>query len=363
MRICDFKIFNYHVPLSRELPIAGAAIKQREGFILKLSDESGNTGFGETAPLHGVSTEMSDVVLMQLKQLRDRLNGQMIPSHIGLKNVKFSAWLENMPLSPSVHFGLETAILSLIAANTKKYLAHLLNENYQETIPINGLLQGPRESILSEAEALLEQGYKTLKVKVGHAKIHEDINTVNALTKLINNRAILRLDANRAWSLEQALEFSKAIEFAVIEYIEEPLKDFSKISEFYEETLIPVAIDESLKEHSLREIKSLDGLEVVILKPTILGGFEKIAQMTQEAHSYGLRTVITSSFETGIGLRALANLAASFSKHIPVGLDTAKWLIKDTVTPHLKTERGRLNIENCQLNNLHLDTEQIHELH
>ncbi len=361
MRICDFKIFSYKVPLSRELPVAGK-ICEREGFIIKLADENGNTGFGETAPLKGVSVEMPDIIIGQLKALRDRLNGQSIPERIGQKGSTFSSWLENMPLAPSVHFGIETAVLSLKAANLKKSLADLFNENFQTALPVNGLLQGSTQSVLKEAENLVAAGYQTLKLKVGHAKISEDIATVNALTQTIAGRAIVRLDANKAWDIPQAFEFCKAIDFAAIEYIEEPLKDFSQASAFYEETLIPVAIDESLKEYSLREIKSFDGVEVVILKPTILGGFEKITQMANEAHTYGLRTVITSTFESGIGLRALANLAACFSKHTAVGLDTGKWFSRDTVLPPLNPDRGRLHIEQCQLNNLHLDPELIHEV-
>ncbi len=362
MRICDFKIFHYQLPLSRELTIVGKTLTQREGFIIKLSDEMGNIGFGETAPLPGLSLEMPDVVLNQLRSLRDRLNGQLIAPNIGQKGKSFSTWLDNMPLAPSVHFGIESAALSLKAASLKKSVADLLTENYQTALPINGLLQGNRQAILKEAQNLIDLGYQTLKLKVGTSKLAEDIATCNALTDLIAGRAIVRLDANKAWDLKEAFEFSKAIDFASIEYIEEPLKDFSKSAEFYEETLIPVAIDESLREHSLREIKSFDGVEVVILKPTVLGGFEKIAHMAEEAHSYGLRTVLTSSFESGIGLRALANLAACFSKHTAVGLDTAKYLSCDTVLPALSMQKGRLQITDCQFNNLQLDSKLLHEI-
>lgn len=362
MRICDFKIFQYQLPLSRELPTAEKKLTKREGFIIQISDENGHTGWGETAPLAGVSLEMPDIVCEQLKSVRHHLNGQSIPPNIGQKSSKFGPWLKDMPLSPSVHFGIETAVLSLKAANLKKPLASVLNENYQTSLPVNGLLTGSRESILNEAKLLLADGYKTFKLKIGTKSIAEDIATCNALTQTITDRAILRLDANKSWSLEQAFEFCNAIDFKVIEYIEEPLKDFSAVGEFYSETLIPVAVDESLKKYSLKDIKSFDGVEIVILKPTLLGGFEKITHMIEEAHAYGLQTVLTSTFESGIGLRALANLAACYSKHTTVGLDTAKWFIRDLVLSPLSFQRGRLQIDQCQLNNLKLDSELLHEI-
>ncbi len=362
MRICDFKIFHYKIPLSRQLSVGKATLTNREGFIIKLSDENGNYGLGETAPLEGISVEMPDIVLAQLKSLRQKISGQSIPQNIEKNNCKFSAWLENMPLASSVHFGFESAVLSLKAAALKKSVAHLFSENYQSTIVINGLLQGNRESILKEAERLLRLGYKTLKLKVATRGLSEDIATCNALTSLMAGRAILRLDANKAWDFKDAVEFCKSIDFASVEYIEEPLKDFSETGKFYEETLIPVAVDESLKEHSLREIKSIDGVEIVILKPTILGGFEKISRLAQEAHCYGLHTVITSTFESGIGLRALANLAACFSKHIAVGLDTAKWFKTDTVLSPFCPLKGRINVDDCQLDNLQLDFKTLTEV-
>jgi o-succinylbenzoate synthase len=362
MRILDFKIYSYRLPLSRPLPGLAKSSPQREGFIIKLSDENGNIGYGETAPLPGVSSEMPDIVLGQLQQLKTQLTGQNIPANLGLKGGKFADFLGEISLAPSVKFGIETAILSLKAANQKKNIAELIIDNYQTTIPLNGLLDGPKDLVLKEAEQLLEAGFQTLKLKVGHATIDEDIKTVNNLTKLMNGRAVLRLDANKAWDLKDALAFSKAIDFVSIEYIEEPLKDFMQVPEFYEETLIPVAVDESLKQHSLREIKSLDGVETVILKPTIMGGFEKITHLSEEAHAYGLHTVITSTFESSVGLRALANLAACFAKHSAVGLDTNKWFKTDVSATPLHINRGRLNIDECQLSSLELDPKLTQEI-
>lgn len=362
MRICDFKIFHYQLPLSRELPGLGKNLSTREGFIIKLSDESGNTGLGETAPLAGVSLEMPDIIREQLRTVRTYLKNKPIPVNIGQKTGKFSTWLKDLVLAPSVHFGIETAVLTLKAANLKKSLANVIDDAHQSSIAINGLLAGSREAILKEAQQLLADGYKTFKLKVGHVSIAEDITTCNALTKMIADRAILRLDANKSWNLQQAFEFCNAVDFKVIEYIEEPLKDFAAVGEFYTETLIPVAIDESLKKYSLKEIKSFDGVEIVILKPTLLGGFEKITHMVQEAHAYGLQTILTSTFESGIGLRALANLAASYSKHTTVGLDTAKWFSQDVVLSPLCPQNGRLLIDECQLNNLELNSELLREI-
>ena len=362
MRICDFKIFRYQLPLVRALTVRGRHLSKREGFIIKLSDEHGNTGYGETAPLPGASLEMPDAVLSQLQDLRSQLMGQTVPANIEHLNGKFSAWLQNTPLAPSVRFGIETAVLSLKASHVHKPLAELIDADYQTDLTVNGLLQGPREVVLKEAQDMLNAGYHAIKFKIGGTDVRADIETVNTLASLIAGRALLRLDANKAWDFDQALQFSKEVNYGAIEYIEEPLKDFSKMPELYAETTIPLAVDESLKEHSLKEIKSLDGIEVIILKPTLVGGFEKVGQLAAEAKSYGIRAVISSSFESGIGIRALANLAACFSHHAAAGLDTVRWFERDTVSPALHLEHGRIQIEQCQLHGLHLAADVIHEV-
>lgn len=359
MRICDFKILKYEIPCINPLP--GTGFKKREGFIIKLTDETGHNGYGESAPLSGLSTEMPEIVLDQLKNLRKDFEGQNVPSHIGPSGGKFSHWLDKRPLSPSVHFGFETAVLSLKASVQKKLFSDLIFEDASDSVTVNGLLQSHGPDLLSEAETLLKNGFQTIKVKVGRQNINDDIDCVNQLSRLIKGKAILRLDANRAWELKEAVKFCEAVDFGSIEYIEEPLKNFSDINEFYEKVQIPVAVDESLKSHSLRDLKQVSGLEVVILKPTLLGGIEKIFQMSEEARAYGLRTVITSTYESGIGLRALANLASCFSKHTAVGLDTSKWFAGDTVQPSLPLDHGRLQIEKCQLGDLRLNPSIISE--
>lgn len=361
MRISDFKVFRYQVPLSRPFPGQENKLQQREGFILQLKDERGNTGLGETAPLPGSSQEMPEVVLSQLRDLKKQLTGQEVPPNVEKLEHAFGDWFAKTPLAPSVRFGIESAVLTLRAGRSQKPLAELLDEDYQTDLALNTLLHGLQKDILNDARSILSQGFTTLKLKVGGMALDAAIETVNQLTGRMDGHAILRIDANKAWSFEDAVKFGKSVDYGVIEYIEEPLQDFSRTQEFYHEVMIPVAVDESLKTHSLKEIKSIEGIEIVIIKPTVIGGLEKSYHMLREAKGYGIRSVVSSSFESGVGIRVLANFSASLSRHVAAGLDTGRWFKTDVAAP-LKIERGHLRIEDCQLNDLKLNSAVLQEV-
>ncbi len=95
---------------------------------------------------------------------------------------------------------------------------------------------------------------------------------------------------------------------------------------------------------NIAQIKSIDGLEILIIKPTMLGGIEKSWQMMQQAKGYGLRTVLSSSFESSIGILTLANLAGCANRYSPSGFDTLKWFKQDVLKKPLTIEHGKIDI-------------------
>jgi len=68
-------------------------------------------------------------------------------------------------------------------------------------------------------------------------------------------------------------------------------------------------------------------------------------QFTREAHKLGMMPVISSSFESSLGILTLANLAAAAGDmHIQAGLDTLSWFEKDILKPPLKSSQGTLDL-------------------
>jgi len=368
VKITGFDIFTFSLPAALEsnrqagLPVVqpfslkGNSLSKRDGFLIRLNSSDGAVGFGEISPLPGFSQESLVEVKLQLKSLRLKIFNETIPQNCEKLEGVLGFWLSKYRLFPSVQFGFETAVLNLLADQKKVTLQRFLSPSKKinrKSIPLVGLLEGSLENIAAEAKRMRKQGFRSFKLKVGAKNIAQDIEKVRRVQGVLKGQGTLRLDANQFWEFLDALCFAKAIEKDSIEYIEEPFKNIStqlsRITEFFKASGIPVALDESLAGMNPEDFKSYHGLRAVILKPTILGGIEKTFHWIQKARAKGIDIVISSTFESGMGLLTLARLAAAFACH-PSGLDTYKWFSKDVLTAVLAMDQGNLILPSMPLN-------------
>jgi len=343
MRITEFNIYEYSLKLNKPLYVCGKEVKSREGLIIEISSEGEIWSYGEIAPLVHLSKETLEEAKAQAKILQSGLINQEIPDHLQKLKGGFKKWLKHFELKPSVQFGIELAVLNLLAGTKKKTLSTLIGQPYHEDIPINGLLYGSKKDVQQQAANLVDQGFKALKLKVGNV-IEEEIANVQALNRVIEGKAILHLDANQSWDINKAVHFGHEVGLTTVDYIEEPFKEIHDVPDFFMKTTIPVALDESLQNTKIKDIKSIEGIEILVLKPTILGGIEKTYQLSEEARKMGISVVISSSFESSVGILALAHLASICSRHQGAGLDTLKWFNDDTLNNPVVIEHGKINI-------------------
>ena len=347
MKITGFDLFRFKLPLLRPFPGKTGAVPTREGLILRLTLPNGSVGLGEISPLPGLSTESLKEAQKQVLFLKSKILNQTPPLHCDQFDGSLERWLKPYHLFPSVVFGLESAIFNLLAEGKRAPLHRLLGSPSGTPIPLIGLLQGHPEAIVKETQRLYREGVRTFKLKVGHRDIQEDFAKIQKIKEAVKGWATLRLDANQAWSFQEAVDFANALPKDFIEYIEEPFKDPSpkKMRDFFRATGIPVALDESLIKMKPEELAPTEGLKAVILKPTLLGGLEKTLRFIKQAKKSGITPVISSSFETGVGLSTLAHLAYC-NDGLPAGLDTLKWFRHDLVRKRkrIRLKKGKLSI-------------------
>jgi len=341
--IDNFQIFKYSLPLHKPLYVRGDQVNEREGFIIKISTADAS-GFGDIAPLSGLSKESIDDCLAQLKQLQAGLIGAEIPNGLAKLTGGFKKWVASHKPCSSVQFGLELAVLNLLASRKGVTLCDLISENAYNYIAVTGLLEGSKEELRAEARDLINQGYHTLKLKVTD-NVEEAIAKVLAINPIIEGKAVLHVDPNQSWSIAQAVHFSHEVGLTTVDYIEEPFDNLKDISAFFMKTTIPIALDETLLQKKIEDIRKIDGLEVLVLKPTLLGGLEYSFQLIQQARSAGLSTVISSCFESSVGIYGLVQLAAVSSRHKSAGLDTLKWFKSDTLKKPLSINHGRITVK------------------
>ena len=338
--ISSCRLFRYRLPLVAPLPLAGGVIHERAGVLVRVDSDSGASGWGDVAPLPGFSRESVEEAVAELMAWAERLRGARFDPH--------SDGLESWPgyesagvASPSVRFGLETALASLSRRMGEETAAELAC--FDGAVPVNGLLAGSREQVLADARRLRDGGCRAVKLKVGSRPVAEDVEMTRVVRAVIGDDVGLRLDANRNWSLEQAVEFGRAVGDTNIEYLEEPLRDPAHLADFFDATGMPVALDESLLELRPDDLDGRREVGAVVLKPTLLGGIARAREWVTKALALDVRPVVSGCFESGVGLLALAGFAwASTGDAVPAGLDTYRWLGADVVRPRIPFQPGAI---------------------
>jgi len=342
VKVTSFKIYRYALPLKFPIVIRGRSqMRLREGIILSLTLDNQWQGFGEIAPLQGLEGGEIEECLNNLKEFAKGLTVQEFPDELdGLFRQ-----IDLCPLIPEARFGLETALYSAIARKLQKPLSYFWGKSPSSAIMVNGLLQ-EEEPLGQAVNDLLRKGFQSIKVKAIGA-VKKDVERVGAVLKLLNNRARIHLDVNQRWSYDDALYFASVIDPKQIEYLEEPFQDIERASEFFRKTGIALALDESLLGEKAATIR--EGVKAWVVKPTLRGGIRKALAMAGEAKKSGIQMVVSSSFESGIGLCSLIHLTAAINGNCRAGIDTSKYFEKDLLKEPFLIQEGKMAVPNKPL--------------
>ena len=329
MRISGFGVYRYGLPFTEPLTLKGMLLRSREGLLLRLTGDDGSEGWGEAAPLPGFSRETLNEAADQLVEATETIGatGKFLSEDISA--------IIHSGAAPSVRFAVELATLNLNAARRGVSALDPLSSNARNILPVNGLLSGPADGVVTEARRMRDAGYRAVKLKAGSRSVKDDAELVREVSGVLGDGISLRLDANRAWSFEEAMEFVLAVRDVRIEYIEEPLADAALLPRFADETGAPVALDETLVGMEAEDLALHGYARAVVLKPTLIGGISRTLKLAEEARRLGITPVVSSAYESGIGTLGLIPLAAA-TGGAPAGLDTYRRLAEDTLIPPLE---------------------------
>jgi len=296
------KLYKYQLPMDSGVILRDTRLTERLGWIVELTEKD-KKAYGEIAPLIGFSKETTEQAGIQAQ-------------------AQLELWVKGKTfcydeLYPSVASGLSFAEVELIG--------DLPLSGIYESAP---LCTGDPDAMLPILNALPEDK-KVTKIKVGLYEPIRDGMLVSLFLESIPNLNI-RLDANRAWTLEKALKFASYINPSYrqrIEYVEEPCKEPGQSFSFAIDTGIAIAWDETLQEAVKKpdfELGELTGAKVIIIKPTLIGSVYRCASLIAEANRIGIKAVISSSIESSLGLDQLARFAYWKTPETVPGLDTIK---------------------------------------
>jgi o-succinylbenzoate synthase len=337
------KLLPYSLTLARPLETARGTIEAREGFLVAIEREE-ILGIGEATPLPGW-TESLETCELALTRAIDTYRRETT-------NADQRAALDtlNAGETPAARHGLTAALADLGAREAGQPLyRHLGGDREVDRVPVNATIgDGSPEEAESAAASAVEEGFRCLKVKVGARSIEADVARLRAIGEEVEEGGDIeiRADANGAWSREEARRALTAFEEVLggrLAYVEQPLSasDLAGHAALREGkggdgggsggSTIDIALDESLAEYAPETVLETGAADVLICKPMVLGGFDRVREIALRARAAGVEPIVTTTIDGAIARAGATHLAASLAPIVPCGLATASLLDSDLV--------------------------------
>jgi L-alanine-DL-glutamate epimerase-like enolase superfamily enzyme len=175
-----------------------------------------------------------------------------------------------------------------------------------------------RAGAAAEADVARAAGYRCLKVKVG---VGDDAGRVAAVRAVAGREAAIRLDANGAWSVDEARAALEVLEPAGIELCEEPVHGFDEVEQLASQIDVPLALDESGHLAGALDRRFCDS---VCLKVGLSGGVTGLLDVAGKARRAGYRLYLASALDGPIGIAAALHAACVVRPDRPSGLATLR---------------------------------------
>ena len=338
-KAAKLKAIYYKYLLNFKVPggTSRGVLRHKETYYIKIQSAD-KLGIGECALFRGLSFD--DVI-----NYEDKL--QWLCDHI---DEETEYLMEELKEFPSIQFGLEQAQLSLASLNGFDLFPSDFSRG-EDQININGLIwMGEKDFMIKQIQDKLSQGFTTLKLKIGAIDFDTELKILEYIRKRFGpDQVELRVDANGAFSADEALKKLNKLSVYQLHSIEQPIKagQWEAMSKLCERSPIPIALDEELigiTEHSLKkEMLSAIKPQYIILKPSLIGGFRSSMEWIQLARENQIGWWITSALESNIGLNAIAQFTYNLKNPMPQGLGTGG-LFNNNLGSPLSVENGALSM-------------------
>jgi L-alanine-DL-glutamate epimerase-like enolase superfamily enzyme len=301
------------VALRAPLRAAHGDIATRELFDVELEGPDGLVGRGEAAPLEdhdGVPADVAEAALAAhaaaIAALGDDATGPEI-----LDACRHAADL------PQALAAVDLALWDRGARRAGKPLAALLADDALAAVEVNATIGALDRGGAGDAAAeAARAGFRCVKVKVG---VGDDAGRVAAVRALAGPDVTLRLDANGAWDVDEAVRAIEALAPAGLELVEEPVHGIEALRAVRERVPVRIAMDETAGVHGALASGAADA---VCLKVSRCGGISATLAAAALVRALGGEVYLASNLDGPLGIAAALHCAAALKVELPCGLAT-----------------------------------------
>jgi L-alanine-DL-glutamate epimerase-like enolase superfamily enzyme len=294
--------------LASPLQSSYGAVAEREIVSVSIIDGEGAIGYGEAAPLEpydGVSVEQVTRALASYAPVLARSEG--------MNGARIIDACRSVSDEPAALAAIDLALWDRAGRRQGKPVAALLTDRPAPDVPVNATISAlDRAGAAEQAATAAAEGFACLKLKVG---VGDDSARVAAVRAAAGPEAALRLDANGAWSVEEAVRAIDQLSPAGLELVEEPTHGLQAVREVRERVAVRVAIDETAAEHGALGAGVADA---VCLKISRCGGISGLIAAATLVRASGAEVYLASTLDGPLGVAAALHAAAALASRGPV---------------------------------------------
>jgi len=315
MRIVRIEASTVRVELTKPYVTAGykgQGMTDKSCAVLRMTTDDGLCGLGESDPFPTFTYESPETVMQIIHHHIGPAVLGMNPGNLVALHTKMDSVVPGWPFAKAP---VDVAAYDLLGQALGVPVYQLLGGQVRDRVPMIWPIGGgtPEENA-QEAMMKVEEGYRSLHIKLGAFSPEVDVARIKAIRDAVGKDIPLMVDVNQGWDRSTALRTIRQLEVFDLSMVEQPVPawDLESMARIQASTDTPISADESL--HSTQEAMKLihrDAARVFSLKIGKCGGLFRTRQIAAMAEAAGLPCFVNSMIEMGISVAASLHLAVS----------------------------------------------------
>ncbi len=299
----------------------------RDVLELVFEGADGVPGRGESAPLEGYD----GVSLERARAALEAYRAVLCDGDDGLDGGELLDACRAADDLPQALAAVDMALWDRAGRRAGVPVASLLAGSALEEVAVNATIGAcDRAGASAGAAAARAAGFGCVKLKVG---VGDDPGRVAAVRAALGPGVALRLDANGAWTVGEAVRMIDALAPAGLELVEEPVHGLAALRSVRERVAVRIAMDESTAEPGALASGAADA---VCLKLGRCGGISGLLAAATLVRATGAEPYVASTFDGPLGIAAALHAAAALRLTPACGLATLALFedLDDPFPPH-----------------------------
>ncbi|HEY4093495.1 MAG TPA: dipeptide epimerase [Luteibacter sp.] len=312
MKITEIRFGMLRVPLKTAFKTALRTVESVEDIVVMVHTDDGRVGYGEAPATAVITGDTHGSIVDAIRHyIAPRLIGEDVADLNRITRLIQGAMERNTSAKAAVEIAVHDLWGQLYNAPLYKLLGGgdpVITTDI--TISVDYI-----DKMVADSVSAVERGFESLKIKVGK-DIGVDIERVRAIHAAVENRALLRLDANQGWTAKEAVYALNALEDAGVrlELVEQPVKarDLEGMRYVTERVHTPVMADESVfGPMEVMELIRMRAADIINIKLMKTGGISNAIKIADIAGLYGIECMIGCMLESSISVAAAVHVAVA----------------------------------------------------